>query len=203
MIRGAILVSLLAAGFMLSFELGARGGVLDTTTTASTETTPTTQATETTSPTTSTAVETTTQAPTTSTRTGTTTPWQVYRPPQAPPTVVRPAVVAPPAHAPTAAGTPSATPPARRVVHLPRESVISRPTFQLADVSPARRGTLRRAFVAAGFGIALLLFGVGALPADAVRPRTASVFLYERRIVLVLAGAAVFAAAGLAVLLGR
>jgi hypothetical protein len=202
MIRGAILVSLLAAGFMLSFELVARGGVLDATT-ASTETVTTTQATETTSPTLSTAVETTTQAQTTSIRAVTSTPWQVYRPPQAPPAVVRPAVVAPPAHTPTTAPRPSAKPAARRAVRPPRATVISRPSVQLVNMSPAPRDTLRRAFVAAGFGIALLLFGVGALPADAVRPRTAALFLYERRIVLVLAGGAVFAAAGLAVLLGR
>jgi hypothetical protein len=202
MIRGAILVWLLAAGFMLSFELVASGGVLDTTT-GSTETVTTTQPTETTSPTTSTAVETTTQAPTTSTRAVTTTPWQVYRPPQAPPVVVRPAVVAPPAHATTTAPRPSVKPPARRAVRPQRATVISRPTVQLVNVSPPPRDTLRRAFVAAGFGIALLLLGVGALPADAVRPRAAAVFLYERRVVLVLAGAAVFAIAGLAVLLGR
>jgi hypothetical protein len=201
MIRGAILVSLLAAGFMLSFELVARGGVLDTTT-ASTETV-TTQASETTSPTTSTVVDTTTQTQTTSRRrVTTTTPWQVYRPPQVHSAVVRPTVVLPP-HAATTARRESAKPPARRAVQLPRASVITRPSLQLITVSPAQRDTLRRALVAAGFGVALLLFGVGALPADAVRPRTAALFLYERRILFVLAGAAVFAAAGLAALLGR
>jgi hypothetical protein len=204
MIRGLVLVSLLAAGFMLSSELGARGSVLDTTSTTGTETVTTTQGTETTSPTTSTAAETTTRAPTTSTRkTEATTPAQVYTPPQTHPAVVRPMVVAPPAHAPTTPRRQSTKPPARRALHLPRASVINRPTIQLVSVSPAPRDNLRRALVAAGFGVALLLFGVGALPAEAVRSRTAALFLYERRIVLVLAGAAVFAAAGLAVLLGK
>jgi hypothetical protein len=81
--------------------------------------------------------------------------------------------------------------------------VINRPTIQLVTASPTPSDNVRRALVAAGFGIALLLLGIGALPAAAVRPRTAALFLYERRIVLVLAGAAVFAAAGLPVLLGK
>jgi hypothetical protein len=57
--------------------------------------------------------------------------------------------------------------------------------------------------VLAGFGVAMALFAIGALPAGIIRPRGAALFVVDKRAVVVLAGTALFAAAILALLIGR